>query len=105
MIADIRSADIVQLLAEFSGAPGLQFPVHIQEVAQRADPTTQTFTVRAAMKAPSEVNLLPGMTATVTVTYRRASILGNRILVPISAVLAEAVGEQVAWVLGPEETV
>src|SRR5262249_5235933 len=51
MAADLRSADIVQLLAEFSGAPGLQFPVHIQEVAQRADPTTQTFTVRAAMRA------------------------------------------------------
>ena len=38
------------------------------------------------MKAPPGVTSLPGMTATVTLTYRRASILGNRILVPISAV-------------------
>ena len=29
MAADIRSADIVQMVAEFSGAPGLQFPVQI----------------------------------------------------------------------------
>ena len=43
MAADIRSADIVQMLAEFSGAPGLQFPVQIKEVAQLADPMTQTF--------------------------------------------------------------
>jgi RND family efflux transporter MFP subunit len=99
MVADLRSADIVELLAEFSGAPGLQFPVYITEVAQRADPTTQTFRVRAAMKAPPNVNLLPGMTATVTATYRRASILGSRILVPISAVYKDATGAQVTWVI------
>src|SRR5262249_60921581 len=59
MAADIRSADIVELLAEFSGAPGLEFPVHITEVAQTADPTTQTFRVRVAMKAPPNINLPP----------------------------------------------
>jgi RND family efflux transporter MFP subunit len=105
MVADLRSADIVEMLAEFSGAPGLEFPVQIREVAQRADPVTQTFRIRAAMKAPPNVNLLPGMTARVTVRYRRASILGDRILVPISAVFKDATGEQVAWVIGPDQTV
>jgi RND family efflux transporter MFP subunit len=105
MAADLRSADIVQMVAEFSGAPGLQFPVDIREVAQTADPTTQTFTVRAAMKAPTGVNVLPGMSATVTLTYRRANILGNRILVPISAIFQEPAGEQVAWVIGLDQIV
>jgi RND family efflux transporter MFP subunit len=105
MVADIRGADVVQLLAEFSGAPGLQFPVHIKEVAQRADPVTQTFPVRVALKAPPDVNVLPGMTATVTVTYRRARVLGDRILVPVSALVKDAAGEQVAWVVGPDQTV
>src|SRR5262249_55255771 len=50
MPAELGTADIVQLQAEFSGAPGLQFPVHIKEIAQRADPVTQTFKVRVAMK-------------------------------------------------------
>ena len=105
MAADLRSADIVQMLASFNGAPGLQFPVHIKEIAQRADPITQTFTVRVGMKAPSGVNLLPGMTATVTLTYRRASILGGRILVPISAVFKDEYGGEVAWVIGPDGNV
>ena len=102
MAADIRSADILQMVAEFSAAPGLQFPGHIKEVAQRADPVTQTFTVRVALKAPPDLNLLPGMTATVTMTSRRASILGARILVPISAVFQESAGTQVAWIIGPD---
>jgi RND family efflux transporter MFP subunit len=105
VMGSIRAADIVQLLAQFSAAPGQQLPVRIREVAQRADPTTQTFKVRVALKAPPEVSLLPGMTATVTLTYRRARILGSRILVPISAIFKESTGEQVAWVLSPEQTV
>src|SRR5262249_32680629 len=51
------------------------------------------------------VNLLPGMTATVILTYRRASILGQRILVPIAAVHKDGTGEQVAWVIGSDDTV
>jgi membrane fusion protein, multidrug efflux system len=105
VMAGIRAADIVQILADFSGAPGIQFPVHVKEVAQRADPTTQTFQVRVATKAPPEANILPGMSATVTLTYRRASILGNRILVPVAAIDKDSSGEQVAWVLGPDQTV
>ena len=105
MVADIQSADILQMVAELSGAPGLQFPVRFTEIAQVADPTTQTFKVRTAMQVPEGIRALPGMTATVTATYRRAKILGNQILVPIAAVLKEASGEQVAWVIGPDQTV
>jgi len=105
MAADLRSADIVQMLASFNGAPGLQFPVHIKEIAQRADPITQTFTVRVGMKAPSGVNLLPGMTGIVTLTYRRASILGGQILVPIAAIVRENTAGEVAWVIGPDGNV
>ncbi len=57
------------------------------------------------MKVPTGINLLPGMTSTVSLSYRRASILGNRILVPISSVFKNAAGEQVAWVVGPDQTV
>lgn len=104
MVTDIQSADIVRMVAEFSGAPGLQFPVRFTEIAQVADPTTQTFKVRTAMQSPEGIRALPGMTASVMVSYRRASILGSQILVPIAAVSNEAGGEQVAWVIGPDNT-
>lgn len=105
MKADIQSADIVQMTAELGGAPGVQFPVHIREIAQQADPTTQTYRMRVAMKVPSGVTALPGMTATVTVAYRRARILGDAILVPISAVFKDPAGETVTWVIDKDEVV
>jgi len=105
MTRDIRTADIVQLTVEVSGAPGLQFPVTIREVAKVADPTTQTFNVRVALQAPTEIQMLPGMTATVTAVYRRAQILGNRLLVPASAIMKTEKGEQVVWILGADQAV
>ncbi|MBL8797378.1 MAG: efflux RND transporter periplasmic adaptor subunit [Planctomycetia bacterium] len=106
MAADLRAADILQIAAEFSGAPGVQFPVRVRELAQVADPATQTFRVRVALQAPpSGVNLLPGMTATVAMTYRRASILDSRILVPVTAIYKDSKGEQVAWIIGADGTV
>jgi RND family efflux transporter MFP subunit len=105
MAADIRSADIVKMVATFAVAPDLQLPVHIKEIAQAADPVTQTFKVRVGMKAPMELTLRPGMTATVTVTYRRARILGSAIVVPIAAVFKDDTGEQIAWAIESDGTV
>lgn len=102
MAADLRSADLVSLVAEFPAAPSVQFPIRIKEIAQRADPVTQTFRVRAALQAQPNINLLPGMTATVTVQYRRAGVLGNRVLVPVSAIMQDAGGQQVAWIIGAD---
>lgn len=102
VMAELRRSDIVQLVAEFTGAPGIEFPIQIREVAQRADPVTQTFAARAVMKSPTTLNLLPGMTATATLKYRRAAVLGDRLFVPISAVLKDGKGDQVAWVIATD---
>lgn len=99
VMANVRRADIVEIAAEFSSAPGLQFPLQIREIAQNADPATQTFKVRAAMRAPTEINILPGMTAQVNLTYRQSRILGERILVPVTAVFKDDSGKQLVWVI------
>ena len=105
MAGDFTSGNTTQMVAEFTNAPGLQFPVRVKEVAQVADPATQTFPVRFTLKAPRRVTVLPGMTATVTVTSRRPGRSGNRIVVPISAVFKQDSGQQVVWVIGPDGTV
>jgi len=105
MAADIRRADIVSIAAEFSGAPGFRFPVQIREIAQVADPSIQTFNVRVAMQAPTDIRVLPGMTAMVTVEYRRAEILGSRYTLPIAAVTQSGEGKSIVWVIDSENMV
>jgi RND family efflux transporter MFP subunit len=105
MAAEIGLADILDLTAEISAAPGVRFPVRIREIAQVADPVTQTFNIRVAMEAPPNIRVLPGMSASVTLAYRRASVLGERLMIPVEAVAKTAEGEQVAWILGQNNTV
>jgi multidrug efflux pump subunit AcrA (membrane-fusion protein) len=105
MAADIRLAEIVNIAAEMTSVPGVQFSGRIREVAQVADPVTQTFNIRVAIEAPPEIRILPGMTASVTVAYRRASVLGSRVLVPVEAIDKSADGVQRAWVLGEDNKV
>ena len=93
------------MTAELSAAPGIEFPVRIREVAQVADPVTQTFNIRVAMEAPPDIRVLPGMTASVTVAYRRAAVLGRRTLIPVEAIAETVGGEQVAWMLGRDNMV
>jgi RND family efflux transporter MFP subunit len=102
---EMRSATILATVAEFSTAPGREFPVEIRETTQVADPKTQTFQIRVAMKPPSDFTTLPGMTATVRIAYQQAGSAGNRILVPVSAVTRLETGQQAAWVIGPDHAV
>lgn len=103
--SNLRPIAIRQSVAELSIAPGRQFPVHVKEVAQIADPKTQIFEVRFAMKTPPGITALPGMTANVTITTRANTRPGNILVVPISAVVKQDTGEQVAWILGSDQAV
>lgn len=105
MAADLRRTDIVGLLAEFSAAPGLEFPVEFREIAQVADPTTQTFRVRLTMRAPEGVRLLPGMTAVVRVEHRSLASEAGAIFVPVTAVYRDPTTEAVVWVIGSGDVV
>ncbi len=105
MTTEIRLTEAERIVAEFSGVPGRQFPVTIAEVAQIADPRTQTFNVRFAMKVPPDLNLLPGMTARVTLFYRSRPTAGKSYFVPVSAVFRDSGGEQVVWIIGPDRGV
>jgi membrane fusion protein, multidrug efflux system len=103
MTSDLRSGNTVRMVAEIIGVPGRQYPVRIKEIAQVAEPATQTFSVRFAMSPPSGMTILPGMTATVNVTYRRPGHRANRIFVPVSAISKDENGAQVVWVIGPDQ--
>jgi membrane fusion protein, multidrug efflux system len=105
MANEIRQASGLSMAAKFSGAPDLEVPVVMKEAAQVADPKTQTFQVRVAIKKPAGLKVLPGMTATVSVAYWPAGFPTHRIFVPVSAVVLLETGGQVAWVMGPDQTV
>lgn len=99
MATDLRTADIEGTTAEFAAMPGRLFPVSLGEIAQVADPVTQTFRARFSLKMPPGVSLLPGMSATVRLRYKLEGSTGTALSVPVSAIYTDPTGAQVAWII------
>lgn len=104
-MATIRKGP-VNVVAEFSSAPGKRYPVNLKEYSTRADPKTQTYRVVLTMPAPDDMSVLPGMTATVEGTRPNQRKTGDRFVIPATAVFADEAGESHVWVYDKEtETV
>lgn len=89
-------------VAEFAAAPGKQYPLTIKERASRADPKTQTYQVVFRMPQPDDINLLPGMTATVTGSAQMREETKEVFIVPDIAVVADAAGNPNVWIVDKE---
>jgi len=89
-------------VAEFAAAPGKQYPLTIKERASRADPKTQTYQVVFRMPQPDDINVLPGMTATVAGSAQIRKEAKEVIIVPDIAVVADAAGNPNVWVVDKE---
>ncbi|MFK0573935.1 efflux RND transporter periplasmic adaptor subunit [Endozoicomonas sp.] len=90
-----------QPMATFPGAPGKGFPVSYKEHATRVTPGTQSYEVIFTRTAPANMNILPGMTATVIIDLARIIDLEDQpsyVLVPISAIARDdANNKTVVW--------
>lgn len=93
-----------RFVATFEYLPGREFDVEIKEFATEADPATQTYAVTFVMPSPSDVTILPGMTATIH-EYRKAPADAPDAahLLPIDAVPVDGVGNYYVWVLKQSE--
>ncbi len=95
-----NSTENLNTVAEFSVLPGREFPVTLKEFSTRADPKTLTYRVVFALPSITDVNILPGMTAKVTLTPKAT---GGRpqFRLPASALL-EADDKSWLWVIQPD---
>jgi multidrug efflux system membrane fusion protein len=91
----------VKLAATFSALPGREFPVSVKEFATEADPVTQTYEYVLALPEITDANVLPGMSADVTIEALEGE--GGEVFVyalPEAAVVREGEVPYV-WVIEP----
>lgn len=95
-------AEDLRVKASFDAVPGKTFDLDFKEVSTRADPSTQTFEVTYTMPAPSELTVLPGMTANVKIDL--SEILGSHdyFVLPVEAVIADNDLNGTIWVVNKE---
>ena len=92
--------EAVKVIAEFPAAPGKQYPLKLKEYATKADPATQTYQVVLRMPQPKDINVLPGMTATVSISLPEERATEARsIFIPAIAVLTDPDGNNYVWLV------
>ncbi len=100
-----NKSDRVEVWASFDTLPDKRFPLQFLEVSTRADPQTQTFKVTFTMPRPEQLNVLPGMTANVTVDLTEVQRITQGQMLPLTAVTADAALEPIVWVVDDDDTV
>ena len=95
-----KKIDLISLTARFDAAPDRKFEVKPNERAMKADKATQSFSITVVMPAPDDLNILPGMAATVTADFKiKHDKDTSQCTVPIGAVFAEPDKKSYVWVI------
>jgi RND family efflux transporter MFP subunit len=84
--------------------PDRSFPAQITEFNTTADPVTRTFRVTLRFDPPDDVNIKPGMTATVRIHIQPEQQLGSghaEVSIPASAAITDETGEAFVWLVDP----
>lgn len=93
-------------LVAFDAAPEQRFLAHLKEWDSQADPATNTYEVVFTLPKPENLNILPGMTATVIVDLNQVlrQVLDG-VVIPSSAVFADPQGQSYVWRVNDDMTV
>lgn len=105
LLARAKDADRAHLkvAAHFDALPDQVFELFIKEFTTEANATTQTFQYVLGIKDRKGINLLPGMTANVTVSNSAA--VAQAPTIPLKAVAAGQGDEKIVWLLDSENKV
>lgn len=102
IVATFKEGGYYQAVAEFAAAPGKQYPLTVKERAMRADPKTQTYQLVFQMPQPDDINVLPGMTATVTGSTPAREASSEVFMVPAIAMVPDVAGNPTVWIVDKE---
>jgi RND family efflux transporter MFP subunit len=94
----------VKPLVIVTSLPDRSFPAQITEFNTTADPVTRTFQVTLRFDPPDDVNIKPGMTATVRIHLQpdNLAVTGQSgISIPASAAITDETSEAFVWVVDP----
>lgn len=103
LIAQSQSRTDESFYVILDAAPGERIEATFHEATLVADATSQTYAVTFRFKPPEHLSILPGMNATLEITYAQADASAeiSRIAVPLAAVLSDG-GSQYVWVIEGE---
>lgn len=108
LMASGGAAEFKDIRVKFDVAGEQWFSGAIQEYSVQSDPVTRTYDVAVRLQSPTDLRILPGMTATVRAsigTHWQSAARNKKAvcLIPIESVLSAEDGKTYTWII-PEES-
>jgi RND family efflux transporter MFP subunit len=102
-LAVLQRSQMKSAKAVFDAFPDKKFDLTLKEYETQADAVTQTFKVKFTLPRPENVQVLPGMSANVSLELelKAGAQASSAFLLPSSAVQADATGKSFVWVVDP----
>jgi len=94
-----QAIERVRATASLPAKPGVEFALTLDEFSTSADPDTRTYTVTFTMPNPTNLMVMPGMTASVHLPESGLREGAGEIEVPATAVWSDAAGTSCVWVV------
>ncbi|QLE87019.1 MULTISPECIES: efflux RND transporter periplasmic adaptor subunit [Shewanella] len=87
-----------QPTVRFATKPELSFPVKLKEHATQVTPGTQSYEVVFTLPQPTDINILPGMSAELSLDVSNRNANGMTSVLPASAIIKrDTDGENIVW--------
>jgi RND family efflux transporter MFP subunit len=103
LIAQVDREDKPDMVARFPFLPDQSFELEYRELVAEPDQASQTYTALFALPDNLPANILPGMTASVTVNLpQTASVNPQGVVAPLSALSSNPDGSFSVWVYDDE---
>jgi membrane fusion protein, multidrug efflux system len=101
LIIHAKEPEFYQFAAIFDSVPNEKFALKIKEYSTEADPKTQTYRGVFTMKAPKNIKIWPGMTATLIATEPNTTAISSSptLLIPTHAVFTNELNQQFVWLV------
>lgn len=93
---NIKTLDINVI---FGLDPNKHYKAELSELANQADPLTQTYEATVRLPRPANLNVLPGMTATVKSAATPKNTTSTTITVPANALFADSSKNTFVWTI------
>lgn len=105
ILINIKNKKILKRVVTFDSADNQEFPVEFKNVVMQADPKTQTYRVYMTLPTPDSINILPGMTATVTFNYinNSDSTSSYSFLIPTTSIFTDERKNNFVWKLNKDD--
>jgi len=100
LIAKVGIEGITRIAVRFDVDQNTWFPAQIKEYSLQSDPVSRTYDIVVSLEPPENLEILPGMTATVQFERMRPESGDEPIyVVPAASVLGGNNGESYVWVI------